>query len=509
MNARSNLSIRFVVVGCVVGTLVSAFPVIATAQVPLNIVHSFSNTTTDGGFPSASLIETADGVFFGTTTEGGPSGTGTIFKMTPAGTVTTLHTFGDVPDGEFPSGPLLHASDGNFYGTTSGGGPAFGGTVFRMTPDGHVTILKTFDLFGSGPEGHNPSGGLIEATNGYLYGTTTNGGASNRGTVFKMTLDGTVTTLHEFAITDGAIPQASMLQGADGNFYGTTMSGGGGLGCGGIGCGTVFRMTPDGVVTVIHAFQGAGTDGDSPQTHLIQARDGNFYGTTYLGGGDNAGIVFRVTPLGALTVVHEFQSLTEGFNPRDLIQAIDGYFYGTTKYGPGRGCGGFGCGSVFRMAPGGAITTIHTFTGTPDGANPYAGLVEASDTTLYGTTSSGGDVFEGTVFRLDPVLCRDTLTLGYSAGTLSLGFTLESAVPTTWSTWAIFSGGVANLWSAPIPAVHPRVSFTVPISGVPPIGGIGLLTVMSTPSQGVVCFDWQVTDTAAPMSAVPRLHDHR
>jgi len=159
---------------------------IARAQIPLVVLHHFSGTTTEGAFPAASLIQAADGNFYGTTADGGPSGTGTIFKMSPTGAVTTLHTFGDIPDGDYPYGPLIQATDGNFYGMTSGGGPNFGGTIFRMTPSGNVTILQTLDLFGAG--GHSPSRSLIQATDGNLYGMTENGGASNRGTIFKMTL---------------------------------------------------------------------------------------------------------------------------------------------------------------------------------------------------------------------------------------------------------------------------------------------------------------------------------
>jgi uncharacterized repeat protein (TIGR03803 family) len=492
MIPRTKSSARLVVARCLVPTALLAFSSIAGAQIPLVVVHDFSGTTTEGAFPAASLIQAADGNFYGTTADGGPSGTGTIFKMSPTGAVTTLHTFGDIPDGDYPYGPLIQATDGNFYGVTSGGGPNFGGTIFRMTPSGNVTILQTLDLFG--PGGHSPSRSLIQATDGNLYGMTENGGASNRGTIFKMTLAGAITTLHEFAISDGAVPQAGLVQATDGNFYGTTFSGGGGPGCGGIGCGTVFRMTPAGEVVVLHTFPG-GVDGGSPQTSLIQAADGSFYGTTLLGGELNGGIIFRITPLGDFTSLHGFGSLTEGFNARELIQAPDGYFYGTTKEGFGRGCGGFGCGTVFKMAPNGSVETLHAFTGNPDGAIPYAGLTLAADGTLYGTTSEGGSVSGGTVFHLDPILCRDTLTLGFSGGTLNLGFTLKSTTPTTWSSWAIFSGGIVNLWSAPIPAVLPAVTFNVPLPGVPAIGPLLILTTLSTPEKGVMCFDWKIADT--------------
>lgn len=464
----------------------------ASAQAAYHIVHDFADTTTGGRYPAAPLLQTADGTFYGTTEEGGPAGTGTVFKMTADGTVTQLHAFGEIPDAEYPSGGLLLASDGNFYGLTSGGGPGFGGAIYRMTPSGSVTVLQTFDLFSTGP--HDPVGTLAQAPDGYLYGVTENGGAINRGTIFRMALDGTFAVIHEFTVLDGGVPQAGLIRATDGNFYGTTTIGGGGPGCGGIGCGTVYRVTPAGDLTIIHTFAG-GAAGDRPQASVVQARDGNLYGTTQLGGALNGGTIFRVSLDGAFLQLHGFGSLTEGFDPHELIEGFDGYFYGTTNEGPGFGCGGFGCGTIFRMDLAGSVQALHEFTGVPDGVAPYAGLTQAADGTLYGTTTIGGATADGTIFQLDPEVCRDMLTASYAAGTLDLRFSLKSAAASTWGAWVISSSGVFSLWSVPLGAVSPAVSFDLPIPNVPPSGPLVFLTALSTPAQGAVCFDLAFVDT--------------
>jgi len=467
----------------------------ADAQQPLEILHTFTGTTSDGALPMGRLIQAPDGNFYGTTAEGGPAGTGSIFRMTPDGATTFLHFFVDYVDGYYPSSRLLLASDGNFYGT-AGGGPRFGGTIFRMTPDGNTTILRSFDEFSSEP--HNLYGPLIQATDGYLYGTSENGGTPNRGTIFRMSLDGgSFTVLHEFGLLDGTIPRGGIIQATDGNFYGTTLNGGL-VGCNGYGCGTLYRMTPAGVFTVRHRFAGGDSDANGGQTPLIQGRDGNLYGTTYLGGPWNGGTVFRLSLSGAYKVMHFFDALNEGDMPTELVHGTDGFLYGITQEGYGYGCGGWGCGTIFRMSPDGSLTTLHAFTGEEDGSSPYAGLTEGTDGKLYGLSAYGS--WPGVAFRLDPIVCRNTLALTYSQNTLTLGFTIESKVPTTWKALAVTPFGTANLWSQEIPAVAPAASVNVPIPGVPPVGTLGILTSLSTPALGVACFDWKTVNTnSAPL----------
>jgi uncharacterized repeat protein (TIGR03803 family) len=368
---------KVVRVTTVLAAAVFACASVARAQVSFGIFHAFGGSP-DGASPDAPLIQGADGNFYGTTYEGGGEGCGgrgcgTVFRMTPDGTVMILHAFAGGTDGIYPGAALIQTADGNFYGTTAvGGGIGFCGyggcgTAFQMTTDGIVTILHAF---GGGTDGAFPAASaLIQATDGNFYGTTYEGGGAGCGSVgcgtaFRMTPDGTVTILHAFAGgIDGATPYAALIQATDGNFYGTTEHGGG-VGCEAFGgCGTVFQMTPDGAVTILHAFAG-GTDGAYPLGALLEATDGNFYGTTLTGGGAGCGsygcgTAFQMTPDGTVTVLHAFSFGTDGADPvAGLIQATDGSFYGTTEYGGGAGCGSSGCGTVYQITPGGFVETF-------------------------------------------------------------------------------------------------------------------------------------------------------
>ena len=278
----------------------------------LTTLHSFCSVVdpgnglcTDGAWPVAGLIEGIDGNFYGTTTAGGvnpnrvknafgiPNGPGTAFKLTPSGRLTTLYSFcsqTNCTDGKNPSGRLIQGSDGNFYGTTTGGGAKGGGTVFRITPSGTLTILYSFCSQTNCTDGGDPNG-LILGSDGNFYGTTTGGGANRiGGTVFKLTPSGRLTTLYSFCgvrepdtfnCLDGAEPNG-LIQGIDGNFYGTT------VGKPGDEVSTVFKLTPLGTLTTLYSFCSQRytctcTDGDLVKG-LIQGIDGNLYGTTYVGG---------------------------------------------------------------------------------------------------------------------------------------------------------------------------------------------------------------------------------
>ena len=272
----------------------------------LTTLVSFNGT--NGSYPYAGLVQGTNGNFYGTTASGGASGMGTVFEMTPAGVLTTLVSFNNT-DGAVPLGALVQSSDGNFYGTTFQGGNLnyggiFGnsgaGTVFKMTPSGVLTTLVDF----SGGHGENPAGGLVQGTNGSFYGTTSIGGNLSLnsgygfGTVFKMTPAGALTTLVWLNLANGYNPSAGLVQGSDGNLYGTTDGGGAGIG------GTVFKMTPAGALTTLVSFNGA--DGNAPAAPLMRGSDGNFYGTTEYGGPGGGGTVFQVTPAGVLTTLVSF-----------------------------------------------------------------------------------------------------------------------------------------------------------------------------------------------------------
>ena len=250
-------------------------------------LHSFDNT--DGANPEyVSLVQGFEGNLYGTT-NAGANGYGTIFKITQSGTFKTVYDFCSLPpctDGASPWAGLVQFTDGNFYGTASGGGSANYGTVFKITPSGTLTTLYNFCTQPFCPDGAYPESALLLAANGDFYGTTTGGGANpGNGTIFKITPSGTLTTLYKFCANpncaDGSTPYGPLVQGSNGNFYGTTFYGGDNANCPGPGCGTVFKMTPAGKLTTLYTFcsQPNCTDGSYPIAGLVQGSDGNLYGT--------------------------------------------------------------------------------------------------------------------------------------------------------------------------------------------------------------------------------------
>lgn len=353
-------------------------------------------------------------------TYGGLSANTVVTVKLPA--LTYLHYFGPVPDANQPNGPLLLASDGNFYGTSrSGGANMCGGipcgAIFKITPDGKETVISSFGI--SATDSYRPNAALIQGKDGALYGTTSSGGAYDGGTVFRVTLAGARTILYSFGATptDGIVPTAALIQADDGNFYGTTASGGANhsnhIPRSGGNAGTIFRVTPQGVETVMHSFGAFVGDGVEPLGSLVQASDGDFYGTTIDGGANSCGVsvdipnscgtVFKMTPAGVMTIIHSFGGKGDGVAPQgSLVQGPDGALYGTTPAGgvvfaPGGG-------TVFRVTLAGVETVLHGF-GVPlaGGEGPSPFLAVGSDGNLYGTTRSGGAnqcTSCGTVFRI-------------------------------------------------------------------------------------------------------------
>ena len=407
----------------------------------LVVFHSFPVHSFYGFYYPSRLIQASDGNFYGLTVVGGTIGFGTIFRVTPSGEFTEIHVFTG-PDGERPWGPLMQASDGYLYGGAqfggnfAGQGPtglgySGGGTLFRSDLSGNTTAIYKFP-------GHDNyiNAELLETPDGNLWGTSVNYGTSGQGSVFRSDKAGNVTVIHSFpsAPGEGVLPIAGLTRTPDGTFYGITTAGGAG------GAGTVFRMTTDGTVTTVASFGpdllypaygltlepagtilGVATNGGAfargamfrvplpgtgyqvirdygapavamnPASQLVQTADGTLWGTAG-GGSANLGTIYRLS--GAPMLAYEFSGATDGASPGNLFAGADGSLYGVTaNQGPG------GSGTIFKLDAGGTFTTLHAFSGL-DGAEPAGGLMQASDGNFYGTTAFGGTDGGGTLFRL-------------------------------------------------------------------------------------------------------------
>jgi len=333
--------------------------------------------------PPAILAQGPDGSLYSTLPFGGNT-SGAVFKVTPKGKFTDLYDF--EADKLFaPYGGLTLGTDGRFYGTTSGGGNSLQGTVFAITMGGQLTTLYTFS---GGSDGFAPYAPPIEGVDKNFYGTTLEAGSqSPQGTMYKVTTSGSLTTIHQFQGTDGAGPAVPLIQGIDGNLYGSTQFGGS------RGDGALFRVTTAGSLTLLHSFDF--TTGAYPSA-LIQASDGNFYGTTLSGGADNKGVVFRMTASGDVTVLHSFNpSGGDGGAPQTgLVQASDGNLYGTAQSG-----GASGYGTIFRVGLDGTYATVYSFDGTT-AAYPVDTLLQHTNGKLYGMSMAAVEN-AGTVYSLN------------------------------------------------------------------------------------------------------------
>jgi uncharacterized repeat protein (TIGR03803 family) len=349
----------------------------------LSRLYSFSGGN-DGANPNGLVLAT-NGALYGTTQNGGTNGLGTIFQLGPDGTPVPAYSLSGSHDGANPFASLTQGADGNFYGTAFQGGAFDNGTIFKITPAGAFTNLISLNI----TNGDLPYAGLILAADGNYYGATYQGGASGRGTIFKITPSGLLTTIYSFSggTSDGGFPHASLVQADDGNLYGTTHKGGA------FDFGTVFRITTNGTFKTLVSFNN--TNGASSYASLARGEAGNLYGTTAFGGSHSNGTIFKISPSGQFTNIYSFIGSNDGAHPiAALFAASDGNLYGTTANG-----GAYGRGTVFRLLPNGTITSLVHFNGS-GGASPQAPLADGPDGNLYGTTQYGGADGQGTIFRL-------------------------------------------------------------------------------------------------------------
>jgi uncharacterized repeat protein (TIGR03803 family) len=369
----------------------------AALQTPPRVLyerlHSFDENTdpsTGGAFPTAGLIQASDGFIYGTCQWSGPNGGGTVYRLV-AGEIETVHAFeylfADGPiGGQEPRGGLLEVSPGVVWGTTRSGGASGDGTVFRLSLAD--AVHEVICSFSSSTTGRWPTEGVILASDGNFYGSTSVGGASDGGTLFRLRPDGTLENLYSFKKNGSSpvSPAGGLMQASDGFIYGSARGGGA------ANAGVIYRVSLAGELTIVHEFNRS--DGATPETRLVETDDGLFWGTTRQGGIENGGTAFRMTRDGLITTLHRFDKYSEtgGYPGGGLLLASDGRFYGATQGSYSRISG-----AVYRMTRKGKVTALYNFGA---GILPQSNLLEQPGGVLLGTEPNGGDFIRGTLYRL-------------------------------------------------------------------------------------------------------------
>ena len=359
-----------------------------------SVLYSFQGNT-DGSNPQAGLFLDA---IYGTTFLGGDPtcACGTVFELLLNGTLATLHTFVGT-DGANPGATLVADANGNLYGTTSQGGSFGAGTVFKLAPPATLGGTWTESVlynFTGGVDGAHPYAGLAQDSTGHFYGTTNRGGVFNFGTVFRLDKLGNEVVLHSFRGSPyGAYPYAAVILNSAGSLYGTTNGGGA------FNSGTVFRLAAMHTESVVHSFNGT-TDGAYPSSALSLDPAGNLFGTANQGGSGQEGTIFKLTNKGHFSVLHTFKGILQGANPAaGLILDSSGNLYGTTTEGGNLDDDG----TIFELNPTtGSYTVFHAFASGNQGNYPYTGLIADSSGNLYGATESGGTGRRGLLYRITP-----------------------------------------------------------------------------------------------------------
>lgn len=391
-------------------------------------IYNFVGGSSSTVQPFGAIAQGRDGDYYGLTVPG------VIYKVSASGTFAILYTLSGT-DGQACNGLVLGA-DGNFYGTCFLGGDNGNstGTFFQVTPTGTYKVLHFFDgTHGTTTDGCNPIGLPVQASDGNFYGTAEGCGAVNGGMAYKITTAGVFTAIHAFngGATDAQNPQGTLIQGTDGNLWGTSYLGGQ------TGSGTVFKMTTSGTVTVLYQFAGCSTttNGCNPTAGLVQGTDGNYYGAATGGGTSNQGVVFKITPAGVYTVLHNFNRTVDNgaFPQLPLALGTDGNFYGV-----GTDCAGGGCGQadIFQITPKGIFTDLYDFTnfGGNNNSLPLSPLLLATNGTFYSTTEFAGTSNAGSFYSLvdgqTPFISLVTTSgrVGSQVGILGQGFSSSSVV---------------------------------------------------------------------------------
>ncbi|PYV97377.1 MAG: hypothetical protein DMG89_14705 [Acidobacteria bacterium] len=481
--------------------------------------HDFTGLS-DGAYPYYPPIEGSDGNFYGMTQFGGNTaacalsgvvGGGVVYKITPAGTFTTLHKFNGA-DGCFPQGELVQGRDGNFYGTTFGAGcpsTCGDGTIFRVSATGSFKVLHYFNIVG-GPQ--KPSGPLIQASDGNLYGTAQFGGnaQTSGGTVFKMTPSGTVTVIHNFPGTsgDGIFPIAGVAQATDGNLYGTTQQGGTGTCHGGPNsCGTLFRMSLAGAnYVVLHNF--TGTTGASPDVPLFQHTNGSLYGGTHFDGTNSDGVFYRLS-----AGLHAFVSLmTLSGKAGQTVEILGQGLTGTTSVKFGSGA------ATFTVVSDTYMTAVVPATGTTANATlatPSGPLVSSKVfrviPTIASFTPTSGKIGTSVIITGTGLTQTSKVTFGgitATTFTINLATKVMATVPNGAKTGKIgitTPGGIAT--SAGTFRVTPVISGFNPTSGAPGtsvvITGSGLRQTTKVTFGGIAATTFTVNSDTKVTATVP------
>jgi uncharacterized repeat protein (TIGR03803 family) len=425
-----------VAVVCQLGLLIAS-PALKAQTATESTLYSFTGGA-DSTSPAAGLIQAGDGNLYGMTLGNLVTDFGSIFQITPSGTLTRLYSFSGGSDGATPLASVIQGSDGGFYGTTYGnilGAVPTEGSAFRL-PFGS-TATDTLFTFTGDANGAYPSSALVESSDGSYYGTTSGGGVG--GTIFRIAPAGTLTTVYSFSSSgfNGSAPSNPPVEFTDGNFYGTTSGGGSSQ------FGVFYQLTPAGGYSVLYNFTGTG-DGASPAGTLVAGSDGNFYGATGANGSvttpDLNGTIYKMTPGGALTTLHVFNGTTDGVGPTGLFLGSDGNLYGTTNGG-----GANGNGTFFEITTSGTFTVLYSFgSAATDGSIPSA-LVQGSDGNFYGAASAGGANSAGTIFKLTPATALPApVQITSSAGTIPLG----TAVTLNWQVLNAFSNTMRNCYAS-------------------------------------------------------------